>query len=124
MPAFSLDLRRRIVDAVENREGTWPEVAGRFKVSVSFVKKLLRQRRETGSIEPKKKFCGSPPALDAGDLRRLKSAVDADPDATLAELKDAARLRCCLATVHRSLRRMGYTRKKSRSGRPSRTRAT
>jgi len=42
MAAYSLDLRGRIVDAVERGLGTRREVASMFGVHESFVYKLLR----------------------------------------------------------------------------------
>jgi transposase len=48
MAAYSLDLRKRIVDAIERGVGTRGEVARLFGVHESFVYKLLRQKRELG----------------------------------------------------------------------------
>ena len=48
---YSLDLRQRVVDAVEagaSRRAT----AGRFEVSTSFVIKLMQRFKRTGSVEP------------------------------------------------------------------------
>ncbi len=50
MAAYSLDLRQRIVDAVERGVGTRSEIASLFGVHESFVYKLLRQKRERGDI--------------------------------------------------------------------------
>lgn len=121
MKAYSMDLRERVVAAVDRKEGTWDAIAARLRVSRAWVGKLLRQRRRTGSIAPRPRHTGRPPALDAKGLGRLRAAVDADPDATPQELRRAARVTCSPSTVRRALGRMGYTRKKSRSARPSRT---
>ena len=53
MQAYSNDLRQRVVAAYDAHEGTQEQVAARFAVSTSWVRKLLRQRRTTGSIEPR-----------------------------------------------------------------------
>ena len=53
MKAYSVDLRTRIVEAVDRQVGSQGEVAALFEVSRTLVKKLLRQRRETGSVGPK-----------------------------------------------------------------------
>ena len=42
MQAYSLDLRQRVVSADENGSETIREVAERFAVSDSFIKKLLQ----------------------------------------------------------------------------------
>ena len=41
MRATSPDLRERILAAYDNEEGTRPEIAHRFRVSLGLVKKLL-----------------------------------------------------------------------------------
>lgn len=121
MKAYSMDLRERVVAAIDRKEGTWDAIAARFRVSRAWVGKLLGQRRRTGSIAPRPRHTGRPPALDANGLDRLRAAVDADPDGTPEELRRAARVTCSPSTVRRAIGRMGYTRKKSRSAPPSRT---
>lgn len=64
MHAFSLDLRQRIVEAIDQKQ-TQVQVVARFDVSVSFLRKLLRQRRATGSIAPMPHGGGRAPAFDA-----------------------------------------------------------
>ena len=51
MQPLSNDLRKRILDAVDNKEGSRRKLAARFKVNTSTVTKPLRLRRETGSFE-------------------------------------------------------------------------
>jgi transposase len=121
MKAYSIDLRERVVAACDARDGTREQIAARFSVSVSWVRKLIRQRRETGSIAPKPRGGGRAPAFDDEAARRLRAAVRADDDATLEQLGRAAGVSCCASAVHRALARLGVTRKKSRGGRPSRT---
>lgn len=121
MNAFSTDLRQRVVAAYDAGEGTQRQVADRFKVSVQWVRKLLHQRRTTGSIDPKPHGGGRARVIDqeAGD--RLRRAVTQSNDATLSQLAEAAGLKASPSMVHRGLRALGITRKKSRGGRPSRT---
>ncbi len=49
--AYSDDLRRRILQAYEQREGSEARLAQRFRVSVSYVKKIRRQLRHTGKMD-------------------------------------------------------------------------
>jgi transposase len=121
MNAYSTDLRERVVAACDAGDATREQVAARFSVSVPWIRKLLRQRRETGSIAPKPRGGGRAPAFDAEAAGRLREAVRADDDATLEELAHAAGVACCASAVHRARARLGITRKKSRGGRPSRT---
>jgi transposase len=58
MKAYSVDLRTRIVEAVDREVGSQGEVAALFGVSRTLVKKLLRQRRETGSVAPSRMEAG------------------------------------------------------------------
>ena len=121
MKAYSNDLRQRVVAAYDAREGTQEQVAARFAVSTSWVRKILRQRRTTGSIEPRPHGGGRAPAFDGAAAAQLRAAVRADNDATLEELRRVAGVACSAAAVCRTLARLGLTRKKSRGGRPSRT---
>ncbi len=121
MKAYSTDLRERVVAACDARDGTRDQVAARFSVSVSWVRKILRQRHDTGSIAPKPHGGGRAPAFDGEAAARLRDAVRADDDATLVELGRVVGVACSAAAVYRALARLGLTRKKSRGGPPSRT---
>ena len=124
MKAYSTDLRERVVAACDAGDATREQIAARFSVSVAWIRKIVRQRRETGSIEPKPRGGGRAPAFDAEADSRLRQAVRSDDDATLEELARATGVACCPSAVHRALARLGITRKKSRGGRPSRTATT
>ena len=124
MKSYSMDLRERVVAACDARDGTREQIAARFSVSVSWIRGLMKRRRDTGSIAPRPRGGGRPPAFDAGAAGRLREAVRADSDATLEELGRAAGVACSPAAVYRALNRLGITRKKSRGGQPSRTART
>jgi transposase len=121
MKPYSMDLRERVVVACDACDATREQIAKRFSVSVSWIRDLLKRRREAGSIAPKPRGGGRPSAFDEAAAARLRDAVRADDDATLEELAAAAGVICCPSAVHRALKRQGITRKKSRGGRPSRT---
>lgn len=121
MRAYSHDLRERVVAACDARDGTRDQIAARFSVSVAWIRKLLRLRRDTGSIAPRPHGGGRQPAFDDAAAARLRQAVRDDSDATLAELAQAAGVACSPAAVYRALDRLDITRKKSPGGRPSRT---
>ena len=63
MQPLSNDLRKRILEAVDNEEGSRRKLAARFKVNASTITKLLRLRRETGSFEPRPHAGGVAPTL-------------------------------------------------------------
>jgi len=121
METYSIDLRERVVRAWDEKLGTQKEIARLFKVSVPWIKKLLQQRRRTGSIEPLPHGGGWTPKFVGEKLQELKAMVDREPDATLEELLERSQVDASIMAVHRALERLGCHRKKSRSGRPSRT---
>jgi len=115
MKAFSLDLRQRIVDAYDAKEGTREEIARRFGVSLGLVKKLLQQRRATGSISPLPRP-GRPAAFRGGNLDALDRFVQKQADATLEAIRVhfANTVDCSIVAIHNALKRLGYRFKKSR----------
>ena len=70
MPRYSQDLRKRVIDTIERGDGSLRQIAQRFLVSLSFVVRLLRHYRTTGSLEPKPHGGGRPPALNPAQLKR------------------------------------------------------
>jgi transposase len=126
MDALSLDLRERVVAAWDEGTRSQPEIADDFGVSPSFVAKLLRRRRLTGTIAAKPRAGGHASAIDAAAEAALRSIVRADPDATLAELGDALAerrgVRRSEPVICRALQRLVLPRKKRRSTPPSATR--
>lgn len=116
MKTYSLDLRQRVVDAWDNKNGTQPELAQRFKVSLAWIKKVLRMRRTRGSIEPLKRGGRRPAKFVGEDLERLRKLVEAKPDATLEELREQSGVNASIMAVFRALQRLGFGVKKSRYG--------
>jgi transposase len=121
MKTYSLDLRTRVVEAVDRHVGSQGEVAALFGVSRTFVKKLLRQRRETGSVAPKPHGGGQPPKLDAKKAGAVRAYIlEVKNDASLVEVQAyvARRWKVGLsgATVSRLLARLGLPRKKNLRG--------
>jgi transposase len=112
MRPYSLDLRERVAAAVDEGEMSQREIAWTFHVSLSFVSRLLKRRRETGAMAPDPHGGGPTPTLDAADLLKLRRLVAERNDDTLEELRDRGGFQCCLTTIWRALRRMGLTRKK------------
>lgn len=108
---YSVDLRARVVAAYD--EGGKPkELAHRFRLSRRTVERLVRRRRETGTIEPLHGKPG-PKLVLAGHLDRLQELVKKKPDATLAELREDLGVSAGIATMWRALQSLGLTLKKS-----------
>src|SRR5436309_12361574 len=104
MGPYSMDLRRRVAEAVDNQEGSLRQLARRFCVSVTFITRLSRLRRQTGSLTPRPHGGGHHPALDEAGQRRLRQLLKEQPDATLEEL--ARQLGCGRMAVWRTLRKL------------------
>lgn len=116
-----MDLRKRVIRAYDDGVGTQDEVAELFGVSVAWLKKLLRQRRQDGSIAPRPHGGGWTPKFNGEKLERLKGLVQQDPGATLAELLERSQVPASIMAVQRALKRLGCRRKKSLCTRQSRT---
>ncbi len=114
MEAYSLDLRKRVLDACDAGHGT-KEVAGLFEVSPAWVRRLKQRRRELGTIKPLAYRHGPKPLLDHYALEELAELVRRRPDATLEELQSALPMKVSRITVWNALGKLGLTFKKSRS---------
>src|SRR4051812_30852959 len=87
MQPLSNDLRHRILNAVDNCEGSRRNLAARFSVDPSTMTRWLQLRRHTGSSQPRPHAGGVTPTLDHDALERLRALVEEAPDATLEALK-------------------------------------
>ena len=124
--SYSLDLRKRIVAAVERGVETKRAIAALFGVHESFIYKLLRQQRERGDLAPLPHGGGASAKLTDADLLLLFDLVAATPDATLAELgqqlQKKTRLKVSQSTICRGLQTLTLTVKKRPSAPPKPTR--
>jgi transposase len=127
MKAYSSDLRRRIIQAIQDNEETQPEIAERFSVGLSFVEKLWRRFRETGSYQALP-HSGGRERLLKNNESLIRRKVAEQPDITLLELADYVSEQTGHKAVSEvvmwgELERMNLPRKKSRftpqSGKPS-----
>jgi transposase len=116
MKPYPLELRQRIVDAVDQQLWTIEEVAEIYRVTPRYVYKLLALRRETGDLTPRPHAGGAPAKLDEPRLLKLAELVAAQPDATLQELchlvNRRTRRKVTLSTICRGLQKIGFPRKK------------
>ena len=116
MPApYPLALRLRVVAAVEEDGDTYEQAADRFKVGVASVDRWLALARK-GELAPKRHTNGHKPTI-RGELEdRLRELIRDRPEDTVAEFCDRFDerhgVRVSSATMSRTIRRLGYTRKK------------
>jgi len=115
MDAYSEDLRKKIVEAVEKRGMKKSEAACLFGVSLSSVKRYVRKFRQGSSLSPGK-APGKRPKVDECARRLLEADLKERPFAKLHQrceyLRALVGLRVSRSTLCRALKRMGFTRKK------------
>jgi transposase len=112
-----MDLRQRVLADCDDGLPT-KAVANKYKVSDSWVRKLKRRRRQTGSAAPATPRRAPPRWADDAD--RIRAAVAAQPDLTLEELQAQLGVAYSLTTLWRATRALGLVVKKKSPGRPSR----
>jgi transposase len=116
MKAYSVDLRTKVVESVR-RGIAKSETARRFGVSRSTVNRYLRRLDEIGSLAPKQRP-GKRPKLDLTAMRLLEEDVSARPWATHRQRSEFLFGVCGVmvseATICRSIKRLGHSRKKDR----------
>jgi transposase len=122
---YSNDLRRKFFQVYDAGEGTLEEVAKRFRVSLSWAKKISARRRKTGEIELRPWRRGPRSRVTAAHREWMREQIGRQPDLTLQELQQRLeqdqRLRLSLGWIWVVVRQLGLRLKKSRSTRKSRT---
>jgi transposase len=113
MKAYSEDLRKRILQAVDR--GMPKSVAAKtFSVSRASVKRYAAARREGRPLAPRK-HPGSKPKLDQRARRLLEADVQQRPAVTLKDrrrfLEEMVGVSVSESTLSRLLRKMGFSPK-------------
>jgi transposase len=117
MPApYSQDLRRRIINAYYNKDGSQRQLAKRFQVSLTFVRNLLRHYRQTGTIEPKKHGGGTKTKIDNHGFAVIEQMIQQKPDLIFSELcqllKEKTGVKVSKSSMYRYVRKLNMSRKK------------
>jgi transposase len=121
MPAaYSVDLRQRIIAAYEAKEGSQRQLAKRFKVSLSFVRDLVRHYREQETVQPKPHGGGAAAKIGVEEQALIASWIKQQPDLPLRELCERLEkersIRVGISTMWRVLKQMNLSVKKNSSG--------
>ncbi|MCL2308395.1 MAG: hypothetical protein FWC38_09310 [Proteobacteria bacterium] len=114
MASLSQDLRERIIRAWEEGRHNKLEIAHRFDVSESFVKKLIAQKKRLGHVRSLHHRVGRKPKINADEQEQLLWLIKQEPGITLYEMRERLNLSCSIQAVHRALQRMGVVFKKGR----------
>jgi transposase len=119
MKAYSEDLRKKIVSAIE-RGMPKAQAARLFDVSLSSVKRYSRMASKGGSLEPRKSP-GRPRKVDEKARALLEKDVEERPGATISQrrlfLEHLTAITLSDATVRRLMKRMGFSQKNGQWGR-------
>ena len=109
MEAYSKEFRRDVLRECDSGKGT-REVALKFKVSESWVRRIKQQRRETGKVAPATTRIRQTKWAKHADA--ICEAVAEKPDRTLAELISHLDIGISQSTLCRALRVLKLTVKK------------
>lgn len=117
MPAsYSLDLRKKVLTAWQNKEGSQQNLAKRFDVSLSFVRDLLRLYRQTNDITPKLQGGDRRSKLKSKDMELLQTMVTQQNDIYLREIQSTLEqnqgIKVSVSSLSRTLKRLKLGRKK------------
>jgi len=119
MKAYSEDLRKKVVEAVEQRGTSKSEPARLFSISLSSAKRYTRLADRGESLTPRKGG-GRPPKEDDATRKLLEENVRSRPSATVEErrrfLESFADKSISEPTFRRLLKRMGFSRKNDCGG--------
>ncbi len=111
--AYSMDLRRKVLTAIDRGEKE-VSVAARFEIAPRTVRYLKQRRRLTGDVLPGKPGPKGYIKLTDADLRTLRREVAKNPGVTLRELQGRLSVKVAESTVCRALQKLGLSFKKSR----------
>jgi len=115
MKAYSEDLRRKVVQVIEQHGVSKSQAARLFGISLSSVKRYVRLANQGKSLAPRKGG-GRPPIADETTKKLLEEDIRTRPAATVSErrhfLMNFAGKNLSEPTLRRLLRRMGFSRKK------------
>lgn len=110
-----IELRSRVIAYVDEGHGH-REAARHFRVSPKFVNDLVKLRRETGSLMPRRQGNGGGHGKLVGVSGWIETRIAVRGEITLdelvAELAETHGIEVHRATVWRALRGLGLTHKK------------
>ena len=91
------------------------KVAKIYSVSSNSVYRLVRQMKETGSVELKTSSRGRKPSLTPENIEDIKRVIEEQPDITIREIREKLNLPVSDETVRTTVVKMGLRYKKKRS---------
>ena len=111
---LSNEERNRLVKTYEKFPDAG-KVAEIYSVSSSSVYRLVRQMKDTGSVDLKVGSRGRKPSLSPDDIENIRRTVLEEPDITIRELNAKLNLSVSDETVRTKVVELGLRYKKKRS---------
>lgn len=111
--ALSIDLRERIIEAIDEKGLSKAEAIRIFKISRTGLDYLLFHYKETGTLNPKPHGGGRPSKFNDVDIEKIKKFIENKSDATLEEILEYTGKDASLTSLYRTLKKIGYRLKKS-----------
>lgn len=113
MKPLSLDLKERILAAIQEGKESMPKIAVRFAVSHKMVQKIKYQWRDTGTLQPQTQKVGRKRILTDKHGERIRHLISENPSVTLEQIRSKLKVNCCLTTIWLELQRQRQTFKKN-----------
>ena len=115
--AYSIDLRKKIVDSYQQTGSSFSKIAERFNVARSTVGTYVKRFKNEKTLNPKKRETpGNPPKLHAAGAEYITILLKTTPDLSLAEMcqqfEAKFRYSLSIASMSRGLDKHRVTRKK------------
>jgi transposase len=114
--SISNDLRERVVNFYHSSPAGYQTLAKRFGVSVISVRRWVKRKRETGTVQPLKSP-GRPRIISTERFGELRSFVSKCSDRTLSEMCSEWQIRCgtpiSVSAMAETLSKAGLSYKKN-----------
>jgi transposase len=117
MPApYSIDLRKKVVEIFKLEKISQTELAKRFKISLSSVKRYLNLEKETGDLSPKVEGKGRPGKITDSGYQTIQKIIEENPTITLDELSTLfykkEKIKVARSILSRACKKLNLRRKK------------
>lgn len=76
------------------------------------VYRLSKQMERTGSVKLRTSTRGRKSKIEEHHNKKILEMLRGEPDLTLDEIRNRLHLNCSITTIHRAVKKLGFTRKK------------
>ncbi len=116
MKPYPVEFRAKIIEVWQEDQLSIRKLAKHFKVSQSFVQKLIKQYKETGDLRPLQQGGSCPSKINNEQIVDLVEIIEENNDATLVELcellSEKVGVKVSKSTMGRITNKLNYTLKK------------